>query len=357
MRIAVLWSHMSGYLNACLQELANINDVKLFVSNYAASSAAPFRSDQFTRFTAHCEWPNDVIDKKLLLANIDKFDPDVLLVSGWHHPEYRFVLHKYRDKALKVLVMDNPWRGTPKQWLGVITAPWYIRPIYDVAFVAGERQAQFARRFGFKENHILKGVFSCDHDAFSSVYHARGDEPLPGTFIFVGRFSPEKGIETLVKGYQHYRRLAPHPWPLICCGVGPLRPLLENKEGIIIKGFVQPRDLPDTLKQASCLLLPSQFEPWGLVVHEAASAGLAVICSSSCGASVHLVQDGYNGYLIDAGDSVGLGEAMFRFASLSDARRKETSVNSYSLSSQFTPKRWATYFYERALEMQQRQNG
>lgn len=89
----------------------------------------------------------------------------------------------------------------------------------------------------------------------------------------------------------------------------------------------------------SCLLLPSIFEPWGLVIHEATSAGLSVICSNICGASVHLVQDRYNGYNIKRGDAVGLGEAMLRYSNLSHERRNEMSNNSYNMLLQFTPKR------------------
>ena len=41
------------------------------------------------------------------------------------------------------------------------------------------------------------------------------------------------------------------------------------------------------------------FEPWALVVHEAASAGRLILASENVGAVPHLVQPGYNGYIFD----------------------------------------------------------
>lgn len=132
---------------------------------------------------------------------------------------------------------------------------------------------------------------------------------------------------------------------------------VEGISGVEIYGFVQPNDLPDKFAQASCLLLPSFFEPWGLVIHEATAAGLSVICSSVCGASKHLVQDGYNGYLIEPGNADDLTNAMLRYTRLCDERKAEMCSNSFNLSLQFTPERWATYFYERVTELIQHRFG
>ena len=49
MRIAVLWSCLSGYLNACLKELASRDGVQLFVCDQPlAPPQAPFDDSQFT---------------------------------------------------------------------------------------------------------------------------------------------------------------------------------------------------------------------------------------------------------------------------------------------------------------------
>jgi len=42
MRIAILWTRLSGYLNVCLKELASREGVEIFVSHEVAGSDAPF---------------------------------------------------------------------------------------------------------------------------------------------------------------------------------------------------------------------------------------------------------------------------------------------------------------------------
>ena len=41
-----------------------------------------------------------------------------------------------------------------------------------------------------------------------------------------------------------------------------------------------------------------RFEPWGVVIHEAAAAGLPIIASHLCGATTAYVRDGVNGFII-----------------------------------------------------------
>jgi glycosyltransferase involved in cell wall biosynthesis len=175
------------------------------------------------------------------------------------------------------------------------------------------------------------------------VHNARLAEgrSLPHSFLFVGRFVPEKCVDQLVDAYCEYRRGSAKPWPLVCCGVGPLQGLLEGRPGIIVKGFIQPDHLPDTLASAGCLVLPSQIEPWGLVVHEAAAAGMVVLASERVGAVSHLVQPGYNGFIFESGDVGGLASLMRRVGDLSEAQLDGMSRASFNLSRQYSPKRWA----------------
>jgi glycosyltransferase involved in cell wall biosynthesis len=313
---------------------------------------APYDNAQFAWLKERHEYDR-CADKQELLQRLKDFEPDVIYVCSWHIPEYRFILKKYSGKALRILFMDNPWKGTGRQWMGVLGSRWYVRPLYEAVFVPGERQVAFAKKLGFPEERILRGSLSCDHGKFAVVHRTRlrDGAQLPKAFIYVGRFSTEKGVEVLAEAYSTYRLRTSDPWPLLCYGAGKLGDDLKRVEGVHVCGFLQPDELPSAFALASCLVLPSLLEPWGIVIHEASAAGLSVICSSACGASVHLVQDGYSGYVVAAGDSDHLAAAMLRYTALSEGTRKVMSDNSYNLSLQFTPARWATYFFEGVREM------
>jgi glycosyltransferase involved in cell wall biosynthesis len=176
----------------------------------------------------------------------------------------------------------------------------------------------------------------------------------PKSFLYLGRLTCDKGgdaIQILARAYSAYRHSTPDPWPLVIVGTGPLAAQAEGREGIILKGFVQPDDVPTLFESAGALILPSTYESWALVIHEAAAAGVPVICTAECGASVRLVQDGYSGYIVETGNSNSLQRAMSRFVRLSEERRVAMGEASYSLSLQFTPQRWAQYIQEKLAEL------
>jgi glycosyltransferase involved in cell wall biosynthesis len=160
-------------------------------------------------------------------------------------------------------------------------------------------------------------------------------------FLFVGMLASHKGVDQLVQAYEYYREGSIDPWPLVCCGTGPLGSHLEGRPGIRVEGFVQPDVLRHRLAEAGCLILPSRVDHWAIVVHEAAAAGLLILASEKVGAAVHLVQDNYNGYIVDSEDVKGLAERLSLVSSLSEARLDAMSRASNLLSKQYSPARWA----------------
>jgi glycosyltransferase involved in cell wall biosynthesis len=342
MKIAILWTGLSGYMNACLKELASREGIELFVCYQGSSKDAPFEGSQFQWITNRHVWYKEP-DRDALGGLLRAFAPDIMVVAGWHVSVYRRMAMKHSNKCWRVVTMDSWWTGTPKQILGTWLAPVYVRPIADAIWLPGDRQAVFARKLGFEQKRILRGLYSCDRPAFEREHFARlfENRPVARSFLYVGRFAREKGLETLVKAYEKYRDAAEDPWPLICCGAGPLRFLLEAKIGIRVDDFVQPESMPGKLAGAGCLVLPSLFERWGLVVHEAASAGALILASDHVGAVPHLVQPGYNGFIFGKNDTEGLASLMSRVSGLSDASLDRMSKASHMLSEQFSPNLWA----------------
>lgn len=347
MRIAILWTRLSGYLNTCMMELASRDGVELFVSHQVPVQEAPFINKQFSWMRNRLVWRSKA-DAAPLALRLGAFEPEILVTCGWQVPAYRQMAKKLANRCFRVMVIDNCWNATLKQRLGTVIAPWYIMPLADRVWLPGERQAAFARKLGFEQHEILWGSLSCDRAALETAHLSRIAErrPVPHSFLFVGRFVSHKGIDQLVEAYQSYRKTTRDPWPLLCCGAGPLGFRLEGKPGIRVEGFVQPDCLRDKMALAGCLILPSTFEPWAVVVHEATSAGLLVLASETAGAAVHLVQNNYNGYIFDPRNPAALSKIMSHVSSLSDERLDSMSRASHQLSQQFTPDRWTDTLLE-----------
>lgn len=342
-RIAVLWQEVTGHVAVCLQALAREPGVSVLVGHHDLDATMPFAAGTTPPPYESIRCPPDG-DAAPLLERLERFAPTAMLVSSWHVPAYRRALKRFRGRALRILAMDNPWRGNLRQWLGVAVAPYHVRPLYEAVYLAGERQAVFARKLGFAEDEILYGVLTADTAA---MRQAAGREPEQPAFLFIGRLVAVKGLDTLADAYAAYRRAVADPWPLRVCGLGPLAPVISPVPGVEMVGFVQPQALPDQFARSSCLVLPSRSENWGVVIHEAAAAGRPVICSTACGASVSLVRDGFNGFVFEAGNAAALSAALIRMHSASIAERRRMSEASRHLAEQYSPERWAHYLLDR----------
>jgi len=136
-------------------------------------------------------------------------------------------------------------------------------------------------------------------------------------FLFVGNDWARKGGDTLLRCFARLRRERPdarldlagtHP-PVDVEGVsghGPLR-------------FDQPASrarLERLFAEATCFVMPSRLEPFGIVYVEAAAAGLASIGTNRGGTATSI---GDGGVLVDPNDDGALLDAMRRLADPTEA--------------------------------------
>ncbi len=354
LRIAVLWTELSGYFNACLQELKNRHQVDLLVFRIARSgaNAHPYNDGLFAWMPELHTLPNgsnENVDQ--IRETLAEFSPNVALVSGWSVPAYRSIVRELRKGGVYVISgLDNPWRGTKKQWLGVMGSRFYVRYLFDAMWVPGERAGIFARKLGFSGRKLLYGLYSANRPSLEPIAKWRMQQQetskgWPSRFLFVGRYVEIKGIPELLTAYQRYRNEVEAPWELWCAGSGPLEEQIERTAGVRNLGFVQPDQLGDVLKQTGVFVLPSRRDPWPLVIHEATSAGMPILCSRQCGSSVELVQEGYNGFRFEAGDVDALVKLMIRLSDSTLDLRK-MGERSFILSARFSPQQWADHLVE-----------
>jgi len=119
-------------------------------------------------------------------------------------------------------------------------------------------------------------------------------------FLYIGRFSEEKNIFTLLDAYKKAIEMSDE-WGLILVGSGPQKRAIEEYiqkqkiRNVLLPGFQQKSEICKFLAISDVLVLPSVSEPWGLVVNEAMAAGLPVLVSKRCGCYPDIVRDGING--------------------------------------------------------------
>ncbi len=350
MRITILWSALAGYSVAFFRELALSENCCVQLIYQKPEVAAPYNEFDLS----FCE--NAVEDSPGIRASLEErvagFSPACILMSGWAHPHFMRIARRMRGRGIYVVAtMDNQWRGTFKQYIGIVTAHRFLKPAIDTFLVAGERQAQFARKLGYEQ--VLHGCYAAEVEKFATRLAVTS---RPRAFLFVGRLIPIKNLHGLAEAYRLYRERVADPWTLIVVGTGPLASVLTDAEGVEPLGFVQPRLLPNVMWRARCLVLPSIFEPWGVVIHEAAAAGLPIVASYRCGAVTALMRDGINGFVV-APSADSIADAMIHVAESSDSELRAMSRASLQLASLWTPTMLARYFYSRISKRLSRASG
>ena len=139
--------------------------------------------------------------------------------------------------------------------------------------------------------------------------------PDTRVLICVGRMTPQKGQETLIRAMSELRVRAPDaPLHLLLVGDGAWRPAYESlarELGVETAiSFLGPRwDVVDLLRAADILVLPSIHEGFGLVLAEALASGVPVV-ASRIGPVPEIVRPGETGLLFEPMDSHGLTQAI-----------------------------------------------
>lgn len=339
MKLLVLYTRLSGYTAACLRAFRDRSGAELLIYAWPNQKNAPFDVEVFSDIGEI----NSRVDVTVadIERSLDAFKPDAVLVSGWSDKGYVKICRKLKARGIPVISgCDTQRTGSARQRVAGMIAPWYVQRFIDVLWVTGERQRQFAARLGYAGASCWDGYYACDWNAFARRREQVECVSSKPKFLFVGRYAPEKGLDTLAMAYRAYCQQVQAPWPLVCAGVGSLRNVVLEA-GAEDRGFVQPADLPDLMHEAAAFVLPSQFEPWGVVVQEAAASHLPLILSTACGAGDHLLRPHYNGFNFEAGSVAGLTRALTAMHELTQVEREEYAKTSFELSSQYTPERWA----------------
>jgi glycosyltransferase involved in cell wall biosynthesis len=343
-RVAVLMTGLTAYQDSCFRELSALGDELLLV-HPDSMAYAPFDQSRFTTSVQRHTW-TEMPPAETLVPLVDEFAPDAVIMWSWDGAGYRAVMKAQRGRALRVMFTSNFWHGSAKQYAGLAVARVYVQPLFDCAWVPGERSEAFARLIGFGGADIIRGANSADTPVFERAPRTGDELAAHRRFVFTGRLIWHKAPTLLAEAYRRYRGRTDDPWELSVAGGGPLAAEFDGQPGVTMHGFLQPGELADLMHRSSCLILPSHIEWYGVVVHEGAAAGLPLIVSDGVGAITHMLQDNFNGWTVPAGDGPALTAAMLRMSEAGPQRLGEMSAGSRALGSRLSPTIWARNLHE-----------
>lgn len=132
--------------------------------------------------------------------------------------------------------------------------------------------------------------------------------------LFVGYEFERKGGHILLEAWKEVQRQLPKARLIIA---GPDKPEADPLPGVEWIGRTGQDKLIELFKQATVFVMPSYFEPWGHVFHEAMSYGVPCIGADIC-AMPEFIHDGQNGALVPVGDSQALANRLVTILKDSD---------------------------------------
>jgi glycosyltransferase involved in cell wall biosynthesis len=197
-------------------------------------------------------------------------------------------------------------------------------------------------RANLSEKCIKAVPLGVDLDRFKPEPDRESGEPVHHlfTFAFVGSGTALKGFDLILDAMEVLASEG-HFFKLLVAGVID-RSLFAGRKRLQDKvldfGMVGHGKLVSVFRSANCLLLPSRFDSFGMVVAEAMACGVPAIVSDMVGAK-ELIEEGHNGFIVPSGNSDALVERM-RWCIWN-----ATSIRSMSTAARAAAERysWANY--------------
>jgi glycosyltransferase involved in cell wall biosynthesis len=336
-RVLYLYSEVMGYTMATIRALLK-KGAEVHVVYKNRGKLTPYQPPVVENLYFY---PRSSQTDETLEQISKKVDPQITVVSGWVDKEYLKVARKLRTGGKIVICgLDGQWHGSLRQRMANVLGRFhFFSHFFSHAWVAGVYQYEYARELGFAKKEIIFDLYSADLDLFSSAYCECAkikEKKYPHRFLFVGRLDLVKGLDVLLEAWRELGGQR-KDWELHLIGNGSLKDELIETPSIVVKDFLQPDDLVHEISSAGCFVLPSRREPWGVVVHEFAAAGLPLICSDVVGAAASFLIDGSNGYLFKSLDFSDLSSKLLNIIHAADEDLNKMGQVSVNLSRRITP--------------------
>jgi len=202
----------------------------------------------------------------------------------------------------------------------------HVTSLADAVLICGTSGIRYYRAYGVPDSKLLYSpcepdytiIESVDTDAKVQTAQRFGLDPARKRFVACGRLIDIKRYDLAIEAFKAIADERPD-WDMLIIGDGPERADLESRipeslrSRIRILGYIDdPRVVGALYRVSDVLVHPCVFESWGLIINEAAAAGLAIVTTTSCGAAADLVEPDVNGLLVEPGDQQSLTEAMRR---------------------------------------------
>ena len=205
---------------------------------------------------------------------------------------------------------SRPWKIFAKKLI------WpRLFSLADQVVVPSAGTYNLMRSLGISEGHITLTPYCVDNDWWkqqseqvdrAAVRNSWGIDPGASVILFCAKLQPWKRPLDLLRAFA----LAAVPDAvLVFVGEGPLRSELETQvaslglaKRVRFLGFMNQSQLPPIYTASDLMVLPSEYDAFGVVVNEASCCGCPVIASDRVGAAQDLIAPVNPSFIYPCGD-------------------------------------------------------
>lgn len=345
MRVLILYTELAGYVIGNIKRFNILHpDAEILLIHYPVNPEAPFNMNELPQGKTLVYKTESI---ELISEAIEKFKPNTVLCSGWSNKNYLSWVRRLDTRVKKIICFDNQWKGTFKQRVLSMLAPFTFLRMFGFAWVPGNPQKTYALKLGFKENCIFTGLYPADTELFIPIgrQKLKDRQTFPKSFISVARYIPQKDLPTLWKAFISANEKTGGKWHLDCFGFGELFDQRQIHDSITHHGFKQPAELEQFVLKSGVYVLPSTYEPWGVAVHEMALCALPLVLSDKIGAGTMFLESS-NGFEFQAGNVQTLENILVRIMTMSDQELWTMAEASYQMGLKLKSEDWANTLFK-----------
>ena len=268
---------------------------------------------------------------------------DIIIFNSYDTLSFFFILliNVFSITKKYIAIESDTQLLMPKNYLKRSLKYLYLSFVFQNNHVFGLAGGNYShkdlfRYYGMKEDRIFLMPMMVDNSKF---YVEKKIFPKPFTFLFVGRLVSCKNIEHLIQQFNII--FSDKDAVLKIVGDGRQGEYLIDKytsEKVIFKGKKFNKELITEYLSASCFVFPSLFEPWGLVVNEALSAGIPVIARKEVGACLDLINGKQTGFIAE--DMPDFGQMMLTLFNDSELLYNYSKNASYLMKNNWNYKKY-----------------
>lgn len=256
---------------------------------------------------------------------------DALLLHGYNYAANLIAFLAAKSAGIPVIVRSETHLELRRSRVKRVMRDSLLRLAYrwvNAFFAIGTANRAYYAELGAKPDSVFFVPYTVDNDRFiaqatitteerNQVRKKLGIRSNETVILYASKLMRRKHPDDLLRAVKalHDEGIEAS---LLIVGTGEMEAELrayadENRmRNVHFAGFLNQTELPKVFAASDVFVLPSENEPWGLIVNEAMCAGLPLVVSSEVGCVADLLTDGINGYKINAGDVQSLTSALRR---------------------------------------------